>query len=208
LVSSFGELLVGFRRAAGKTQEELAGATGMSVRAISDLERGRRHRPQLRTVEMLAAALGLHGDDAAMFLASARPTVAVGAAGPELFDRDGQLAALRRLAGAARAGRGSVALVSGAAGMGKTALLDVWAGREQAGGMRVARATGGQAEQRFPFAVVRQLLEPLVAKADEMPLLAVGAEPVPPDALQEVLLGLYRLVVRACGDGPLALVVT
>lgn len=195
-MSSFGELLVGFRRAAGKTQEELAGATGLSVRAISDLERGRRSRPQLRTVEMLAAALGLHGDDAALFLGSARPTVS---AGPALFDRDEQLAALRRLAGAARAGRGSVVLVRGAAGMGKTALLDAWADGERSGGMRLARATGGHAEQGFSFGVVRQLLEPLV---DEMPPMAVDAEP-----LHEVLHGIYRLVVRACGDGPVALVV-
>ena len=200
MVSSFGELLVGFRRAAGKTQEELAGATGLSVRAISDLERGRRSRPQLRTVEMLAAALGLAGNDAAVFLGSARPMVAGGTAGPELYGRDGQLAVLGRLAGAARAGRGSVALVRGSAGMGKTALLDTWAGRERAGGMRVTRATGGQSEQDFPFAVARQLLEPLAA--DQTPTLAVGVEPP-----QEVLHGLYRLVTRACGHGPLAVVV-
>src|SRR5690349_14835560 len=49
-------------------------------------------------------------------------------------------------------------LVRGAAGMGKTALLDAWAEREPAGAMRVRRASAGQPEQGFAFAVVRQLL--------------------------------------------------
>ncbi|HKT00838.1 MAG TPA: AAA family ATPase [Rugosimonospora sp.] len=199
---SFGELLVGFRRAAGKTQEELAGATGLSVRAISDLERGRRSRPQLRTVEMLADALGLRGDDAALFLSSARTAAAGRPAGPVLFDRDEQLGTLRRLAEAVQAGHGSVVLVRGAAGLGKTALLNAWAGGQQAAGLRVLRATGAEAERGFAFAVVGQLVEPLVGETDAARLLAAGAQPG-----HEVLHGLYRLVVGACDDGPLALVV-
>ncbi|HKS98104.1 MAG TPA: BTAD domain-containing putative transcriptional regulator [Rugosimonospora sp.] len=121
---------------------------------------------------------------------------------PPLYERDGQLATLRRLAGAARAGRGSVVLVRGAAGMGKTALLDAWADREPAGQMRVRRATCGQPEQGVAFAVVRQLLEPLVGAAQTMPAPAVDtASP------HEVMHRLYRLVVQACQDAPLALVV-
>jgi tRNA A-37 threonylcarbamoyl transferase component Bud32/transcriptional regulator with XRE-family HTH domain len=41
------------------TQEELAGKSGLSVRAISNLERGRTARPHPRSLEVLAAALGL-----------------------------------------------------------------------------------------------------------------------------------------------------
>ena len=37
--ASFGDLLRGYRVAAGVTQEELAERAGLSVRAISDLER-------------------------------------------------------------------------------------------------------------------------------------------------------------------------
>jgi transcriptional regulator with XRE-family HTH domain len=41
------------------TQEELAGKSGLSVRAISNLERGRTARPHPRSLEALAIALGL-----------------------------------------------------------------------------------------------------------------------------------------------------
>jgi transcriptional regulator with XRE-family HTH domain len=41
------------------TQEELAGKSGLSVRAISNLERGRTARPHPRSLEVLAVALGL-----------------------------------------------------------------------------------------------------------------------------------------------------
>src|ERR1700761_4909886 len=47
------------RLAAGMTQEELAGKSGLSVRAISNLERGRTARPHPRSLELLAVALGL-----------------------------------------------------------------------------------------------------------------------------------------------------
>jgi transcriptional regulator with XRE-family HTH domain len=47
------------RLASGMTQEELAGKSGLSVRAISNLERGRTARPHPRSLEVLAAALGL-----------------------------------------------------------------------------------------------------------------------------------------------------
>ena len=47
------------RLAAGMTQEELAGKSGLSVRAISNLERGRTARPYPRSLEVLAVALGL-----------------------------------------------------------------------------------------------------------------------------------------------------
>ncbi|MEV6612883.1 helix-turn-helix domain-containing protein [Streptomyces sp. NPDC051051] len=55
----FGERLHGLRTAAGLSQETLAHASGVSVRALSDLERGRSRGPQRRTVQALAGALGL-----------------------------------------------------------------------------------------------------------------------------------------------------
>src|SRR5579875_794165 len=54
-----GAWLKSQRLAAGMTQEELAGKSGLSVRAISNLERGRTARPHPRSLEVLAAALGL-----------------------------------------------------------------------------------------------------------------------------------------------------
>jgi transcriptional regulator with XRE-family HTH domain len=47
------------RLASGMTQEELAVKSGLSVRAISNLERGRTARPHPRSLEALAVALGL-----------------------------------------------------------------------------------------------------------------------------------------------------
>src|SRR5690348_8689110 len=47
------------RLAASCTQEELAERTGLSVRAISDLERGRTRRPYPRTIRRVVAALRL-----------------------------------------------------------------------------------------------------------------------------------------------------
>jgi transcriptional regulator with XRE-family HTH domain len=62
--TTFGELLRGHRVGASLTQEELADGSGVSVRAISDMERGRAKGPRRRTVEALARALGLGLNDA------------------------------------------------------------------------------------------------------------------------------------------------
>ncbi|MFB9839184.1 helix-turn-helix domain-containing protein, partial [Actinoallomurus acaciae] len=56
---AFGELLRGYRRAAELTIEDLSSASGVSVRAIGDMERGRSRGPQRRTVAAFADALGL-----------------------------------------------------------------------------------------------------------------------------------------------------
>lgn len=55
----FATLLRALRAGAGVSQEELAHASGVSVRALSDLERGRSRGPQRRTVQALVTALGL-----------------------------------------------------------------------------------------------------------------------------------------------------
>ncbi|MFF7988843.1 ATP-binding protein [Kitasatospora xanthocidica] len=60
----FSRLLAGYRVAAGLTQEELAAAAGVSLRALGDMERGRTRGPQRRTVRALAVALGLDGERA------------------------------------------------------------------------------------------------------------------------------------------------
>lgn len=67
----FGEFLLRERRRAGLTQEELAERAGMTPRAISDLERGVVRRPRRRTVQNLAAALGVGAGDYAAFVRSA-----------------------------------------------------------------------------------------------------------------------------------------
>src|SRR5947209_19999198 len=69
--SSFGSLLLRHRRAAGLTQEELAEQAGLSVRAISDIERSVR-RPRRDTAELLLAALQLSPEERARFELSVR----------------------------------------------------------------------------------------------------------------------------------------
>jgi predicted ATPase/DNA-binding XRE family transcriptional regulator len=69
---SFGAHLRALREAAGYTQEELATIAGLSVQAVSALERGERRRPHLETVRALSAALDLNGDARDALIASAR----------------------------------------------------------------------------------------------------------------------------------------
>ncbi len=68
----FAELLRSARLAAGMTQEDLAAGSGLSIRAISDLERDRARRPYFRTVRLLADALGIPESARAELLAAAR----------------------------------------------------------------------------------------------------------------------------------------
>ena len=68
---SFGAHLKALREAAGFTQEELATTAGLSVHAVSALERGERRRPHLETVRALSAALDLPGVTRDAFFASA-----------------------------------------------------------------------------------------------------------------------------------------
>ena len=67
----FAALLKRYRIAAGLTQEELADRANLSVRGISNLERGVRQLPQHATLRLLAEALHLAGPDRALFEAAA-----------------------------------------------------------------------------------------------------------------------------------------
>ena len=69
---SFGAHLKALRETAGFTQEELATIAGLSVHAVSALERGHRRRPHPETVRALSAALDLNGAARDALLESAR----------------------------------------------------------------------------------------------------------------------------------------
>ncbi|WP_245614495.1 ATP-binding protein [Actinokineospora inagensis] len=126
--STFGRLLLEHRRAAGLTQERLAAASGLSVRALRDLERGRAQAAQRRSSELLADALSLTGGDRDAFLTAARdgrrrvaspvgPPCAVPQPVTDLRGRDRELAEIR-----VAADHSPVVAVVGQPGVGKTTL--------------------------------------------------------------------------------------
>src|SRR5262249_32080329 len=143
-----------------------------------------------------------------------------------LLEREGELARIDGRLAAARAGRGGVLVITGPAGIGKTALLTEageragQAGVRGRGGRGGGAGRGGEREGGFSFGVARQLFEPLLtgaAPAEGEVLLAgaarrglialgdgVGA--APPVAANErlftVVHGLYWLVANASGAGP------
>jgi predicted ATPase/transcriptional regulator with XRE-family HTH domain len=144
-VTAFAELLFRHRLAAGLGQKELASRSGLSERAIRDLERGLRV-PRWHSARSIASALALAGDDLRAFLATARPAstapVAVPAAasgaatvdapppaaggavppGPpgDLVGRDEELRALMDLATGTRH---RLITVTGPAGVGKSRIV-------------------------------------------------------------------------------------
>ncbi|MGW9435958.1 ATP-binding protein [Streptomyces sp. NPDC055607] len=128
----FGALLRRLRLDASLTLEALAEASGVSVRGIGDLERGRVATPQRRTVAALADGLRLDGTERERLLAVARvgrnprPRPAGLHAFPRGIDdfvgREAELARLRALTGQGTAGIPVVVAVSGPPGAGKTTL--------------------------------------------------------------------------------------
>ena len=89
---TFAGVLRGLRTGVQLTQEELARVAGLSVRAVSDLERGVATTPHRDTVRLLADALQLIGPVRAEFEAAAR-----GPAGPAETAAGGVAAATRTL---------------------------------------------------------------------------------------------------------------
>jgi transcriptional regulator with XRE-family HTH domain len=125
----FGDLLRQYRLASGLTQEALAEQAGLSVRGLSDLERGARHLPYRDTVQRLATALGLSAHQSEALMNAAR-RVGVSSAVPQreakrslsprltsFVGRDHELAEVRRLVERTR-----LLTLIGPGGIGKTRL--------------------------------------------------------------------------------------
>src|SRR5881392_1681922 len=74
----FADLLRRHRTAAGLTQQELAERAGLSLRGLSDIERGLRRAPHRDTVLRLAQALHLDEVDAAALRRAGRRRGTVG----------------------------------------------------------------------------------------------------------------------------------
>ncbi|MFE5300000.1 ATP-binding protein [Streptomyces sp. NPDC056632] len=131
---TYGAVLRALRQQARLTMEQLSEASGVSVRAIGDMERGRSRVPQRRTVVALADGLGLGETQRDGLLAASRadrPARAVAVAGTavpprsvrDFTGRGPQLARLKDMAERSATGDGvSVAVISGPPGCGKTTL--------------------------------------------------------------------------------------
>jgi tetratricopeptide (TPR) repeat protein/transcriptional regulator with XRE-family HTH domain len=136
---SFGDLLRRRRQAAGLTQEDLAERSGLSARAIRDMERGHSARPYSRSVRLLADALQLPDRAREQLLITARAgqdpvTCAVvprqlPPSVRHFTAREAELKALTSLLDdPGRPGAAAViSAISGTAGVGKTALAVRWA---------------------------------------------------------------------------------
>jgi len=191
---SFGTRLRALRESAGFTQEELATIAGLSVHAVSALERGERRRPQVDTVRALSSALDLPADAREALLGSARPPtrytavdeltdVSLPLALTSLVGRDADIAKLRSWLADSTA---RLITLVGPGGVGKTRLA-----------LELARAIAdeGSAHVTFvPLAALRDpaYLAPAIAEALGLPETTASDLP--------------RRARAACGDRPTLLV--
>ncbi len=143
------------------------------------------------------------------------PAVSFASAG-SLRERERELGALREGLEQARIGVGTLLLVEGPAGVGKTELVREARAAAVQAGVTPLEARGSELEQPFAFGIVRQLLEPMIGVApgrDELFAGAAGpaARLFEPDERQatsaevgfEALHSLYWLVVNLADRAPL-----
>src|SRR5438067_12441357 len=83
-----------------------------------------------------------------------------------LLERERELGQLGAAVDAVSAGNGRLVLVEGPPGIGKTRLLEALRARATEHGMTVLAARASELDRDFPFGVVRQLFEPVLAGAD------------------------------------------
>jgi DNA-binding CsgD family transcriptional regulator len=128
-----------------------------------------------------------------------------------LLEREAELDLISEAVAAARQRRGSVVLLSGPAGIGKTAVLAT----VDHEGVRRLRARAGELERDLALGVARQLFEPALDAATDRSALLEGTGPAEgalggrrgaPDVEQSAILhGLHRLVANLAAEQPLVL---
>jgi DNA-binding CsgD family transcriptional regulator len=143
---------------------------------------------------------------------------------PTLLERQRELQELERGLTGAQQDRGQFMLVEGSAGLGKTSLLRATMQNAAAMGFTCLRARASELERAFPYGCVRQLLEPVIARAqgEEGARLFEGAaslarplfsgsvtaqSPPSADNAFSMLHGLYWLLNNLARDAPVAVCV-
>lgn len=125
-----------------------------------------------------------------------------------LIGRHKECAAIDQLIEVVRAGGSGALVIHGAAGVGKTALLNYIAGHSK--GCQIARTGGVQSEMELPFAGLHQLCGPHVSRIDRLPTpqrqaLAIVfgvADGAPPDMFM-IGLSVLGLLSEVARDKPL-----
>ena len=109
--------------------------------------------------------------------------------------------------------RGGGLLVSGAAGIGKTSLLEAVAGAARNRGYRLLTVTGLESEADLPYAGLHQLVQPVLASAGRLPapqktalLTALGMRAGTPPEMFLVALATLSLIDEVADDKPVVVV--
>ncbi len=136
--------------------------------------------------------------------------------GDVLLERQSELRIITRMLDAAASGDGGVVVVEGPAGIGKTRLLDCARAAAVERGLRVLVARASPLEREFGFAVVRDLLTPVLRDPTERAALMQGAARLAGPALDiadagaptfAALHGIYWLVAGMAERTPVLLAV-
>ena len=134
-------------------------------------------------------------------------------AGPELIEREQESAVLDALVDRLRDGGGAI-VVRGAAGIGKSALLQRVRQRAVAHGARTLVTVGVESEAEFAFAGLHQLLRPVIGGLAQLPdsqrqaldaALGLGGD-LEPDPFR-VAVAAFHLVCEVAESAPLVLIV-
>src|SRR5687768_13768408 len=135
-----------------------------------------------------------------------------------LLERDAELEALREALSGATDGAGGLVVIDGAAGVGKTALMDATHAAARDAGLLVLRARGAELEREFGYGVVRQLFDEVLlapgfdaaavftgAARFAAPLLEVELDIAPADDPFAIRHALYWLTANLASERSLAL---